>query len=134
MLGKRIETRTSRFRSILWSLILLLHLTVCLRAFAPTNTFSSSLAFRGYTPLEAYLPLRKRTRGPCIPFLQAKRIDPSPSSALFLDMASNNGNDEGNRSHKQCQKDKDPRRREATTNAAPMYITIGKHLHLLLQQ
>eukprot|EP00533_Pseudo-nitzschia_delicatissima_P011985 CAMPEP_0197267646 /NCGR_PEP_ID=MMETSP1432-20130617/3710_1 /TAXON_ID=44447 /ORGANISM="Pseudo-nitzschia delicatissima, Strain UNC1205" /LENGTH=456 /DNA_ID=CAMNT_0042732617 /DNA_START=199 /DNA_END=1566 /DNA_ORIENTATION=+ len=40
-------------------------------------------------------------------------------------MSSNDGDDMGNRSRGQQQKDKDPRRREATTNAAPMYITIG---------
>ena len=133
MLGNRIETRiSSRFRRILPSLILILHFAVCLKAFAPTNIFCPSLTSSGYCiPLEAFLPIDKRTQRSCVAFLQSKRIAPSPSSTLILEMASNNENNVGNRS--QTQRQKDPRRREATTNAAPMYITIGKNLHLLFK-
>mmetsp|Transcript_3690 Transcript_3690/g.8809 ORF Transcript_3690/g.8809 Transcript_3690/m.8809 type:complete len:543 (+) Transcript_3690:91-1719(+) len=125
MLGDSIDARsTSRFRIKLWNLILLILLAVALNVFSPASAFSSAPTFNQHSPFEAFVPLRKGTIGPCVAFSRSRRIAPS-SSTLHLEMSSNDGDDRGNRSRGQRQKDKDPRRREATTNAAPMYITIG---------
>ena len=127
MLGDSIDTRrTSRFRIKLWNLILLILLAVALNVFSPATALSSSLVFNQRSAIEAFVSLHKGTIGPCVAFSRSKRIAPS-SSTLHLEMSSNDGDDMGNRSRGQQQKDKDPRRREATTNAAPMYITIGKN-------
>jgi hypothetical protein len=113
---------------------ILLVLAVALKVFATTIALSSSQTFHQYHSVEAFVPfglltkrIHSRAGGPCA----------SSSYSIFIpNMTSRHDDYEGGRSTADNQgrsqgngqpRHKDPpRRQEATTNAAPMYITIGK--------
>jgi hypothetical protein len=126
---------------------ILLVFAVALKVFAATIPFSSSsLTFLRCHSVEAFVPFdlsttrihRLPTRDPCdssydsifIPNMTSRHDDDKGGRST----ADNQGWSQGSRQQRQPQQQqqpKDPRRQqEATTNAAPMYITIGKILIL----
>jgi len=109
-----------------------------LKVFAATIAFSSSsLKFHRYHSVEKFVPFglsttrihRRATSDPCtsssdsifIPNMTSRHDDDNGGRST----ADNQGRSQGNRQQRQQQQQKDRRRQESTTNAAPMYITIG---------
>jgi len=146
MFGDKNENRSLILRSkLLTPKFILLVLVIAFEVLAAKITRLSSLTFHHYRPVEAFVPSGLSTKqilrqtigtGSCDVFPRPRRYA-SPSCSIFIPnmtskpdnykgnhfTADNQGRSEGNRQQQQSQKD--PRRREATTDAAPMYITIG---------
>jgi len=124
MAGDKSQGRRFILRSKLSSPKHLLVLVVALKVFAAKIELSSSLAFI--------------QRDSCVLFPRLRRF-PLSSSTIFVPNMTSKHNDykddhfaagnqsrsKGNRGQQRPQKHKDSKRPEATTNAAPMYITIG---------
>lgn len=125
LFGDKIEPRRSGLRSTLPKLTFLLAVVTVFQALITKTQFFE----QKYSSVEAFVPLYTRTRDFCPVVPRTRRIPPSCGSILISKMTfdRNDGANKKSSDTKQRppQKEKDPRRREATTNAAPMYITIG---------
>ena len=141
MLGDKIKPRRSRLRSKLSNLRLFL--AVSFEILVAKTALLTLLTFDRHCPVEAFVPLHRRIRGFCVASPRSRRITSSSCSILIPIMAFSHDGDKGNEptnsNHRQLQgnnrsqqpkKGRDPRHREATTNAAPVYITIGKSFAL----
>jgi hypothetical protein len=108
------------------------------------------LDFRRHYRVEAFVPfgrsakrIHRRTRCSFSKSTRSGRVASSFCSFFIPNMATRNDDDNGsrftsnnqgrsqrNREPQQDERHKDTRRREATTGAAPMYITIGETIVL----
>ena len=128
LIGDKLEPRRSGLRSTLPKLTFLLAVVTVFQALATKTAFFESK----HSSVEAFAPLHTRTRGFCpVVVRRTRRISPSCGSILISKMTSDRNDGANKKStdarQRPSHREKDPpRRREATTNAAPMYITIGK--------